>query len=172
MHARMIESDLGRSSVSVSWSSSAAAATAAVAAAMTARAGSARRQVASPEPRSSSSRVCSSTSLSSERERQGTQLQCSFVWIPGLTRATTAGGHAPITLDSVTVRALSGHDEGVDNNAYGDAGSGNVASTDAGAEACRGDPFLPFAAFTAFTRSARDLSTVPTSFVTAPNDDR
>ncbi len=45
MHARMIESDLGRSSVSVSWSSSAAAATAAVAAAMTARAGSARRQV-------------------------------------------------------------------------------------------------------------------------------
>ena len=72
VRARTLESDLGRSSVSVSLSSSAAVA-AAVAAAMFARARSARGQVASPEPRSSSSIMRSSTSLSSEGDRQGTQ---------------------------------------------------------------------------------------------------
>jgi len=41
---------------------------------MTVCARSARWQMASPEPRSSTSGMCSSTSLSSEREHQGTQL--------------------------------------------------------------------------------------------------
>ncbi len=63
------------SSVSVSSSYSTAAATAAIVAAMSVRARLAGGQVASPEPRSSSLRVRSSTSLSPERERQGTQLQ-------------------------------------------------------------------------------------------------
>jgi hypothetical protein len=74
VRAHTLEGDPGRSTVSVSSSSSAAAATVAVAAAMSARARSARGQVASPEPRSSSLRVRSSTSLSPERGRQGTQL--------------------------------------------------------------------------------------------------
>ena len=55
LRARTLESDPGRSLVSVSSSSSAAAATAAFAAAMSACARSARGQVASPEPRNSSS---------------------------------------------------------------------------------------------------------------------
>jgi hypothetical protein len=71
--ARTLESD-ARRSVSVSSSSSAAAAAAAVAAAISARARSARGQEAVAQ--GSSSRVRSSTSLSFERERQGTtQLQ-------------------------------------------------------------------------------------------------
>jgi hypothetical protein len=75
LRAHTLEGDPGRSSVSVSSSSSATVATAAVAAVMTACARSARGQAVSPEPRSSSSRACSSTSLSSEGEREGTQLQ-------------------------------------------------------------------------------------------------
>jgi hypothetical protein len=47
---------------------------------MSVRARSARGPVASPEPRSSSSRVRSSTSLSSEGERQGTQLQSAHLF--------------------------------------------------------------------------------------------
>jgi hypothetical protein len=69
MHAHTLEGDPGRSSVSVSSSSSAAAA------AMSAREITARGQVASPEPRSSSSRTRSSNSLLSEWERQGSRLQ-------------------------------------------------------------------------------------------------
>jgi hypothetical protein len=75
VRAHTLEGDPGRSSVSLSSSSSAAAAAAAVAAAMSSRARSARGQVASPEPRSSGSRARSSNSLSSERERQGSRLQ-------------------------------------------------------------------------------------------------
>jgi ankyrin repeat protein len=63
------------SSSVASSSSSAAAATATVAAAMSVRASLARGQAMLPEARSSSSRVRSSSSLSSEREHQGTQLQ-------------------------------------------------------------------------------------------------
>src|SRR6266478_2038102 len=75
VRAHTLESDAGRSSLSVSSSSSAAAAAAAVAAAMSARARSTRGQGAVQESRGSSERVRSSNSLSSERERQGTQLQ-------------------------------------------------------------------------------------------------
>jgi hypothetical protein len=80
VRARTLESDPGWSSVSVLSSSSAAAATAAVVVAMTTRARSSRGQVASPEPRSSSSHMYSSTSLSSERKRQGTQLHSAHLF--------------------------------------------------------------------------------------------
>ena len=72
VHSRTLESDPGRLSVSVS-SSTSAAATAAVAAVMSVHARSVRGQVASPEPRSSSSCMRSSTFLSSEEDRQEIQ---------------------------------------------------------------------------------------------------
>jgi hypothetical protein len=76
VRAHTLEGDPGRSSVSVSSSSPAA-----VAAAMPACVRSARGQVASLEPRSSSSRARSSTSLSSERECQRTQLYLAHSFV-------------------------------------------------------------------------------------------
>ncbi len=75
MRARTPESDAGRPSLSVSFSSFAAAAD--VAAAMSARAWSARGQGVVQGSRGSSECIRSSNSLSSERERhgQGTRVQ-------------------------------------------------------------------------------------------------
>jgi len=94
--ARTLENNPGRSPVLVSSSSSAAAATVAIAAAVSACARLTRGQVASPEPRSSSSRARSSTSLSSEREHQAPQLQSAHSF------ASQVHGN----VDSVAVRAV------------------------------------------------------------------
>jgi hypothetical protein len=93
--ARTLENDPKRSSASA-------------AAVMSARAKSARGQVASPEPRSSGLPLRSSICLSSEGERQGTQLHSTHSFGSRGSRQTAlAGGRdTAIAVDSVSVRAV------------------------------------------------------------------
>jgi hypothetical protein len=179
VRAHTLETDAGRSSLSVSSSSSAAAAaTAAVAAAITARTRSARGHVARQDSRGSSSRVRNSTSLSFERERQGTQLQTARSFAsegsqqqrleqtspsPSIlnqsmrSEDTTSGS---TTTRTVTLgQAMSEAPSEAQTRAHTPAGLPIPSSPSSPLPPPQSSPQLQLPG---------DLSTAPTSFVTAP----
>jgi hypothetical protein len=175
MRAHTLEGDPGRSSVSVSSSSSAAAATAAVAAAMSARARSARGQVASPEPRSSSSRARSSNSLSSEREHQGTQLHSAHSF--GSQGSGQQQQQEEETPPSPSILSQSVRSEDTTNGStttrtvtLAQAMSEAPSQTHTRAHTPAGVPIpsSPSPPPQYSPHPPGDLSTAPTSFVTAP----
>jgi hypothetical protein len=170
VRARTLESDPGRSFASVSSSSSAAAATAAVAAAMTARAGSARGQVVSPEPRSSGSRMRSSTSLSSERERQGIQLHSAHSFG---SQGSQHQGQQEETPPSPSILSQSVRSEDTTSGSTTTrtvtlAQAMSQAPTRAQTPAGVPIPSSPSLPPQSSPDPPGDLSTAPTSFVTAP----
>ena len=172
VRARTLESDPGRSSVS---SSSSAAAAAAIAAAMSARAGSARGQAVSPESRSSSPRVRSSTSLSSERERQGTQLQSVHSFgSQGSPQQQQQEDEAPPS-PSILSRSVRSEDTTSGSTttrtvtlAQAMSEAPSEAQTRAHTPAGVPIPSSPSPPQLSSPHLPGDLSTAPTSFVTAP----
>jgi hypothetical protein len=166
VRAHTLEGDPGRSSVSLSSSSSAAAATAAVAAAMSARARSARGRVASPEPRSS---------RSSERERQGTQLHSAHSFGSQGSRQQPQQEEETPPSPSIMSQSVQSEDTTSGSTttrtitlAQAMSEAPSEAQTQAHTPAGIPIPSSPSPPPQSSPHLSGDLSTAPTSFVTAP----
>jgi len=175
VRARTLESDPGRSSVSASSSSSAVVVTAAVAAAMSARARSARGQAVSPEPRSSSSRARSSNSLSSEREHQGTRLQSAHSFGSQGSRPQQQQEEETPPSPSILSQSVRSEDTTSGSTttrtmtlALAMSEAPSEAQTRAHTPAGIPIPSSPSPPPQSSPHPPGDLSTAPTSFVTAP----
>ncbi len=159
VRAHTLESDAGRSSLSVSSSSSAVAATAAITAVMSARARSVGGQGAVQESRGNRERVRSSNSLSSEGERQGTQLQLahSFGSQDSRPRQQQREEEAP---PSQSILSQSVRSEDTTGGSTTKTVTLGQAMSEAPSKAPRArsiNSFLTFATSTVFTTSTRGL---------------